>query len=764
MCDCGTEHRAVPAEMNPPVFEPSGVPLARPITTDAYDDADLSPVGGPLPGPMPGPIPGPTPGLPPLPDPPFPDPIPELPPFPPFPPKWPPYPQIKLCRLDFRDGCYEVTIRRNRSLWPQVGTLRVDRQAPDAGPDGVIVSGDLYNQRLWPWPGGTIGPVVTEVKGTGDAGDEGGDTGDIPSPLTSVAVAAASRGVLFPWWRRRIPIFPRNRYHSYLQGTRLSAPFFTIGTRPCQVTLDFDQFDYTHPAAGSFKGTFPSSPSRSVRWVLNRVPGPALPWLGGPSFEGRFYEGGVDQGSVHLTWVSSYLRRAVLEIDTLEGAVAPDPVPNAAGTANEYFDTIFAGARWQLSVEVDQVDVPVPSGVTPDQCWSSANLHSLMASVRKATTNLDTEWRTHLVVVPARLGCARGVMYDQIDVPREGSASFSDDGYPDSDSSNFGAAENEMQRDVPRAFLRSATHEVTHAFNQIHQESETQADNSIMSTTPTVADVLGGQFAGDPGVFPDQINLAFNNTVRNHLAHMPDPVIRPGGWPFASWFPSGAPQAADHHLFDPSEVSLEVTADTDRAALGAPVVVTWTLTNRTDTELMVPNDLRLEALYASMSVADESGVERPFRPFVITCERASLAPLGPGEQLSAEHRVFWSSDGFALERPGRHVVTVAVTWSAGGIPVGAVGSVELWVDAPVTDGENRDAALVLNEQVGKWVALGGQADHLTDAVDRLKELGSGDKDSGASRVADAFGDLMPSARPKKSSSRKPAKKAAKRSR
>jgi hypothetical protein len=266
-----------------------------------------------------------------------------------------------------------------------------------------------------------------------------------------------------------------------------------------------------------------------------------------------------------------------------------------------------------------------------------------------------------------------------------------------------------------------------------------------MSTTPSVANVLGGPATGDPGVFPDQINLALNSTVRNHLAHMPDPVIRPGGWPFASWFPSGAPQAADRNLFAPSEVTLEVTADTDRAALGAPVVVRWTLTNHTDVDLVVPNDLQLEALYATMSVADESGVERPFRPFVITCERASLAPLGPGKQLSAEHRVFWSSDGFALERPGRHVVTVAVSWSAGGIPVGVLGSAELWVDRPVNDGENRDAALVMNEQVGKWVALGGEAEHLTEAVDRLNALDSArtDSDDGGTRVADAFADLMP---------------------
>ena len=115
----------------------------------------------------------------------------------------------------------------------------------------------------------------------------------------------------------------------------------------------------------------------------------------------------------------------------------------------------------------------MPAGVVPTNCWSSADLHALMTTVRNPATNLDTEWRVHMIVVPAKLGCSRGVMYDQIGVPREGCASFSDDGYPTADSSNFGTAANKKQRDVPRAFLRSATHELTHTLNQIHQEQET---------------------------------------------------------------------------------------------------------------------------------------------------------------------------------------------------------------------------------------------------------------------------------------------------
>src|SRR5262249_6216255 len=232
--------------------------------------------------------------------------------------------------------------------------------------------------------------------------------------------------------------------------------------------------------------------------------------------------------------------------------------------------------------------------------------------------------------VPGKLGCSRGVMYDQIGVPREGCASFSDDGYPTSDSSNFGAAANKKQRDIPRAYLRSASHEVTHTLNQIHQEIETTSDNSIMTTTPSVADVLGGPGTGLPGVFPDQIALAHNTTVRHHLNHMPDPVIRPGGWPFSSWFPAGAPQASDRHQFDPSELELAVTAAGGRVALGQPLELSWTMTNRGGVPLVTPNDVRIEALFAAITVTDGEGRERPMRPFTILCERAKLAVLDAG--------------------------------------------------------------------------------------------------------------------------------------
>jgi hypothetical protein len=646
-----------------------------------------------------------------------------------------PFP-FRFCPPALPNGCYALAFRPANSLVSFEGTLRVDRIAPDPGADTIIVSGDLYRRsRAFPLTDAGRGPVVAAAPNLPEAA----------SVAAAASQPAVERQAAAPLLRTRIPVFPRSRYHSYLKVISVSEPPVVVpASRPCSLTLVVEQYDYTQPPAGSFKGSFAATASRTATVTLTRDP--ASPPLGaGPRFVGRWVEGGVDKGAVSMSWVSSFFRRASVEIDTLAGAVAPLPVPDGAG-GTEYFDTIYARHGWQLSVVSDQTEVPVPAGVNPTDCWSSANLHALMAGVRRPGTDLDTDWRIHLVVVPGRLGCGRGVMYDQIDVPREGCASFSDDGYPKSDSPNFGNAAERTQREIARAYLRSATHELTHTFNQIHQEQETAADNSIMTTTPSVADVLGGPGTGAPGVFPDQINLAVNTTVRHHLVHMPDPVIRPGGWPFASWFGTSVPQASDHHQFDASELELTVAGPAGSVVFGQPLELSWTVTNRSDTTLMAPNNVSLEGLFGSMTITDADGRRRPFRSFVIDCETVRLTELLPGDSVTARHRVFWSSDGFAFPRPGSYRIEVAVTWSANGVPVGVQNDTEVFVEYPTSAADNAAAGLVLNAEVGKWVALGGDAYHLTGAADRLNRLAGRDDaaaDGGASPVLAGFEGLLP---------------------
>ncbi|MEV0371794.1 hypothetical protein AB0I10_18510 [Streptomyces sp. NPDC050636] len=627
-----------------------------------------------------------------------------------------PFPPLPLPHVGLSQGCYQLTIQTTPALVTYRGTMRVERNGTS-----TTASGDVYRFLNLPFPlplpGANVNTGAVEASFS-------------PAVLASVEPVAPGR--------REIPIYPRNKYYSYLKVTGIrQSPPFTAGPR--RLMLMVEEYRYTQPAPGSFNGTFPSTPSRTFTMVLHPVPTP--PALGGTAFEGSLLEAGTPQGSVTMRWVSPYFRRAHVEVDTVSGAIAPQPVPALSGTGTEDIRSVFASANWDVTVEYDQTGIPVPEGVISTNCWSRANLHQLMQSVRKPTTDLDREWRMHLVVVPAKLGCFRGVMYDQIDVPREGVASFSDDGYPSAESSFYGAAADQRQRNVPRAYLRSACHELAHGFNQIHQEQEGGADNSIMTTTPSVADVLGGP----PGVFPTDINLGFNEHVRHHLIHWPDPALRPGGMTFGSGHSSSVP-SVDRLHFSPDELHLKLQVENDRIDLGEPLRVSWTLTNRMRLPIPVPTDLGIEAQHAFIRITNPQGQQKTLRSIAVCTDHVALRPLEEGSDRSAEARVYWDSDGFAFSTPGRHLVEVELLWAQGAVPVGAKATAEVWVNYPQSRADNDVAAALLHPEVGKYVALGG-APHLREAVNRLNSVSeiamAGDQPEPA--VLRGYQDIMPSA-------------------
>lgn len=686
------------------------IPMAMPIVDiDAGGAGRVNAVS--IPNPEPGPVP--------FPPEPFPVPVPEVPGLPRLPEPFPREidPQLHFCAVDLPDGCYRITYRPNLGAGTFRGTMRVDRA--EGSP---VISGDLY---FFP---------------------AGSDRPDVPI-LLDPPLSVGTR--LTPHLKRMsIPIYPRGRYHSYLKGTAVR--LFSFGGKPCRASITFEQYDYTQPPAGSFNGSFPAAPgSRTITMRFAKTAAPSFLWPGN-YYEGEVLQGGVVQGTVALGWVSKSFRKATIEVDTLVDAVAPQAVPALSGSGTESFQTMLASAGWSASVVYDQTAIPKPATVANHKtCWSDADLHALMQSVRKAGTDLDAEWRMHVVVVPGAMGCSRGKMYDSIDVPREGVVSYSDDGYPQSHSSFFGVAQDKMQREIPRAFLRSASHEVVHGFNQIHQESEGGADNSIMTTTPSVADVLATATTGDPGVFPTDIKLAVNTRVRRHLVHFPDPVVRPGGHTFASWTGGGVPSADRWEVGD-EHLVLDVEAADPQIALGEPLALSWTLTNTSGADAAVPSEVTTQSTYAHVTVIDATGRRREVAPFVIDCERTRIAPLGPGESLESSQRVFWSTNGFAFERPGRYTVEVRVDWTVAGTPLSVRGETDVFVNYPTSATDNEAAAALLHPEVGKWVALGGGAVHLTEALDRLQRVvdldgadGAGDGGGGSVSALRGFDGLLP---------------------
>lgn len=589
--------------------------------------------------------------------------------------------RFRWCNTTLREGCYRITYRPAGTPWWSnyfAGTVRIEKIR-----QGYRISGDLYRRSFFirvPWRD-PLRPIA-ETDFT-DETDGGSGT---------------------------IPIYRRRDYSSYLEGTGAQLSSFTAKGQKCKFTLNFDEWNYTHPASG-FAGTFPNSANRSVRYVLSST-GVA------DSYSGTAYDGATELGTVSMSWVSPFFRRANLEMRRLTGAEHPPEV------GSENLETIFKTVGWHLSVDEIDTAMAKPASLSTQSatnCWSTTNLHRLMEAVPGYDPSvLDTQWKAYLLAVPAQLGCSRGVMFDSSgdrnNIKREGAATFSHDGFPQSHSSNFGVAEDELMREHPRAFLRSAAHEVGHTFNQIHQFFEGGSDNSVMTVTPSVADVL----AANGQTFPNDINLGFNATVRRHMIHLPDPAVRPGAMGF---FGSAinAPEADSVAYID--ELRVDVKPATDSIRLGEPLQLSWTVTNDSDTAIPLPAEIGCEDLTARVNVTSPNGTTTFNRPVNISvCSTNPVEELAVGDSRTGETTLFYGTDGFAFDHPGRHQVEVNLLWNVAGAHLMTTGTADVWVAYPLTDNDNKVASLLLDPCVGEAVALGtteaapGSAERIAEAI------------------------------------------------
>lgn len=591
-------------------------------------------------------------------------------PDPQLPRPWPdPFPWFKRCSTVLKQGCYTLSFVPTGT--PIFGTRFRGTLRVETGAAGPRISGDLYRYRLLDDIIVRPGPIVVN-----------------PGLIRRISVSDEAEDAV------AIPIYSRRSYHSYLKGTKAELRTIVQRGAECWFALEFDEFVYNHPATG-FSGSFNTTPTRSLRYVFRRTATPDL-------YTGEAFLGTTQIGTVSIRWVSEFYRRAQLKIHTLAGAETPPSVDLTT------FATIWADVGWELTV-TDEGSIPLPAalgGININACWSRPNLHTLMSSIPGYNpAELDSVWRVHLVAVPATLGCSRGVMFDSSlgadpnAVPREGTATFSRDGYPSAETPNYDAAADQEQRNVPRAFLRSAAHEVGHAFNQIHQGLEGVEDNSIMTPTPSVADVLG---AG--GTFPDQINLAFNDRVKKHLRHLPDPAVRPGAMDFFGGAVA-APEPTDVAWVEAAELSIELSKDP--IVLGEPAELRFTMTNAGELPLPVPASFDTESLTVRINVTDPVGRITFMRPErVDSCPRVRTEELAPSSSVSGSTTLFWGRDGFAFEIPGPHTVEVIALWNVAGQPLAAAAERDVFVAYPTSDDDNKVAANMLNPTVGAAVAAG----------------------------------------------------------
>ena len=236
-------------------------------------------------------------------------------------------------------------------------------------------------------------------------------------------------------------------------------------------------------------------------------------------------------------------------------------------------------------------------------------------------------------------------------VRREGSATFSHDGYPASDVPTSGADRTTTAPPTSssatcraRSCARPRTRSGTRSTRST-RTSRAGNDNSIMSPTPGVAAMLG---VG--GTFPDEINLAFND----HGQAASAAPARPGGAPGRDGLLRQRHRRARRRRTsrgsDAAELSLKLSSRPSRPRRARRAHVR--ADERGRCPLPVPESLDVESLTVRINVTDPTGRITFMRPAAWTrAHEPTIEALEPRRRSAARRRCSGDATASPSRRP-----------------------------------------------------------------------------------------------------------------